>query len=57
MELPPPRGRIHRGGFFKYVEGETPIMKAEAVKDYLAILCCLIEKHASALYDFVMVGG
>ena len=26
----------YRGGFFKYVAGETPVMKADGVKDFLA---------------------
>ena len=31
------------GGFYKYIEGESPVMKSDQVKDYLAMLYCLIE--------------
>ena len=32
------------GGFYKYIEGVTPVMKSEQVKDYLALLYCLIRE-------------
>ena len=32
------------GGFYKYIEGESPVMKSDQVKDYLAMLYCLIEE-------------
>ena len=32
------------GGFYKYIPGVTPVMKSDQVKDYLAMLYCLIEE-------------
>ena len=32
-----------RGGFFKYVEGKTPVMKSDGVKDFLALFFCLMQ--------------
>ena len=32
----------YKGAFYKYDAGETPVMKAGQVKDYLAMLYCLI---------------
>ncbi len=37
----------YRGGFFKYVQGETPVMKADGVKDLLALFFfCLRQEKA-----------
>ena len=35
-----------RGGFFKYVEGQTPVMKSDGVKDFLALVFCLMREQA-----------
>ena len=32
------------GAFYKYIEGVTPVMKSDQVKDYLAMVYCLIEE-------------
>ena len=36
----------YRGGFFKYVPGTTPVMKADDVLDYLSLLYCLMVHDA-----------
>ena len=33
-----------RGGFFRYVEGQTPVMKSDGVKDFLALIFCLMQE-------------
>ena len=32
----------YRGTFYKFVEGETPVMKAADCMDYLSLLYCLM---------------
>ena len=32
----------YTGGFYKYTQGETPVMKSDQVKDYLALVYCLM---------------
>ena len=32
------------GGFYKFVEGETPVMKAADCMDFLSLLYCLMLK-------------
>ena len=32
----------YTGGFFKYEQGKTPVMKSDKVKDFLAMVYCLI---------------
>ena len=34
----------YRGAFYKFVEGETPVMKAADCMDYLSLLYCLMLK-------------
>ena len=36
----------YRGGFYKFVPGETPVMKAADVLDYLSLLYCLMLHEA-----------
>ena len=32
----------YRGGFYKFIEGETPVMKAADCMDFLSLLYCLM---------------
>ena len=36
----------YRGAFYKFVPGETPVMKADDVLDYLSLLYCLMVHDA-----------
>ena len=36
----------YTGGFYKYTRGETPVMKSDQVKDYLALVYCLMLQDA-----------
>ena len=36
----------YTGGFYKYTQGETPVMKSDQVKDYLALVYCLMLQDA-----------
>ena len=32
----------YKGSFYKYIKDETPVMKSEQLKDYLALVYCLL---------------
>ena len=34
----------YTGGFYKHTKGETPVMKSDQLKDYLALLYCLMRR-------------
>ena len=36
----------YTGGFYKYTQGETPVMKSDQVKDFLALVYCLMLEDA-----------
>ena len=36
----------YTGGFYKYTKGVTPVMKSDQVKDYLALVYCLLLEEA-----------
>ena len=37
----------YTGGFYKYHRGETPVMKSDQVKEYLALVYCLMKQEAA----------
>ena len=37
----------YRGGFFKYCRGQTPIMKFDVVKDFLALVFCRLQQETT----------
>ena len=34
----------YKGSFYKYTKDETPVMKSDQLKDYLALLYCLMRR-------------
>ena len=39
----------YTGGFYKYKRGETSVMKSSEVKEYLAMVYCLLLENGTAL--------